>query len=463
VKEHIVDQPVTFRLWGKVEASRDGEPMPMGSQREQSMLAGLIVAKGREIQRETLKEWIWDDEPASASEDINHFMSALRKRLQKLGFAGSLVNKSGLCRLVLPEESVDVHQIKALTAAAQKTDDRQAAELLTRALRMSEGEPLAGLNTRRVSNHRTELEKQRHALKIAYYRVELRQGRHQEHLGELGSLLEDHPHDAVVAALLMCALHFAGRNAEAGDVFREYRERLSDVGMDVLPGLTDLHARVLKNDLTADGWSFALGRPYSANGEPPMSPTEPLLVAIRPDAGSPDEVRRVAAESFGANGFRARQAEDCLVCVVSPEVAPAEVIGVWMDRLVQGMPHRGQVGIGMGSEDDVCDLARSSYARSVLDCAPDSNLVVAVSDDLYELVTRLPELQIDAASYRRDDQGVAGWVRVPGLSVPPRPRPDHAREFSENASAPAGPSVAFHGRTKIGKQVIASTVNKMKW
>ncbi|MBB5850199.1 BTAD domain-containing putative transcriptional regulator [Amycolatopsis umgeniensis] len=457
------DQPVIFRLWGKVEAVHDGELVPMGSRREQGMLAGLLAAKGLEIQRETLKAWAWDDEPESASDDLSRFMSELRKRLRKLGFADSLVNRNGLCRLGVPADSVDVNRVKALTNV-EKRDDRHAAVLLAQALRLSEGKPLAGLDTRRVNSYRKELERERHALKIAYLRVELRLGRYQDHIGELSGLLDEHPDDAAVTALMMCALHFAGRDTEALEVFRRHRGYLNDeLGMGASPELEGLEKCLLNNDLTADGRAYALGRPYLANGDSPMSPTEPLLVAIRPDAGSPEEVRRVAFESFGAGSFQARQAEDCLLCVVSPDVAPVEVMGVWMDRLVLGMPHRAQVGIGMGNEVEVCDLARSAYARSVLNCAPDSNLVVAVSNELYELTSSLPELQIDSSSYRKDDRGVAGWVRVPGLSVPPRPRPDGPTEDVRMvSSASSGPNVAFNGKTKIRTQVVASTVENIK-
>jgi DNA-binding SARP family transcriptional activator len=456
-----VDQSVIFRLWGAVEARKDGERVPMGTQREQCMLVGLIAVKGQDIQRETLKNWIWDDEPASASGDIDSFMTRLRKRLRDLGFDNVLTSGNGLCRLAIPQASVDVHRVKALLSEP-KLDDHHAAKLLGRALRLSEGEPLAGLNSRRINNYRIELGKERHALRVAYYQTQARLGRYREHLGELSRLFDEHPGDAAVTALTMYALHFAGRSPDALDVYRRHDRHLKDeVGVDVSAEISDLHRQVLNQTLVWD--SFAVGKPYSANGAPSMDATGSLVLAIRPDSGDLDEVRQAVVESFGEQELRTRLADDCLICVVSPDVAPVRVVRAWMDRLVKAVRQRAQVGIAIGSEDRVRELARSEYARRVLNGAPvGSNLVVAMSDDLYELVTGSPGAQIDATSYRRAENDVDGWVRIPGLSTPPHPR-DEPGHGAPAGMPTTGPSVVFNGETKIGKQTITSMINKARW
>jgi len=468
-----MDQPVIFRLWGAVEAHKDGKRVPMGPQREKCMLVALIAANGKDIQRETLKKWIWDDEPASASEDLNSFMTSLRKRLRSLGLDDELTNKNSLCRLSIPQASVDINRVKALLAAP-KLDDHHAAKLLGQALRLSEGEPLAGLNSRRINSYRIELERERHALRIAYYQTQARLDRHQECLGELSRLFDEHPDDAAVTALAMYVLYFAGRSPDALEVYRRHERHLkNEVGVDVSAEISELHGRVLNRTL-AKG-SFAVGKPYSANGEPSMDATESLVLAIRPDTGDLEEVQQAVVESFGEEELRTRLADDCLICVVSPDVAPMQVVRAWMDRLVKAVRQRAQVGIAIGSEDRVRELARSEYARRVRNGAPhSSNLVIAMSDDLYQLVTGSPGGQLDATGYRRAENGVGGWVRVPGLSTPPHPRDEqhpgeksHPRDESgQDAPAgmptPAGPSVVFQGDTKIRNQTIASVVNKTR-
>lgn len=242
--------PATFRLWGAVEARKNSEPVRMGSPRELCMLAGLIEANGKDIQRETLKKWIWDDEPASASGELDHFMAHLRKRLDGLGLDGALINGNGLCRLAVPPESVDVHRAKALKDAP-KRDDQHAAELLGQALRLTDGEPLAGLRGRQIEHYRRELEGNRLALQIEYYQVEARLGRCREHLGELSHLFAEHQGDAAVTALTMYALYFAGRRPDALEIYRNHAKYMrNEEGLDVSQKISDLHGQVLNNALT---------------------------------------------------------------------------------------------------------------------------------------------------------------------------------------------------------------------
>lgn len=456
-----VDQPV-FRLWGAVEAHKDGKPVPMGTQREKCMLVGLIAANGADIQRETLKKWIWDDEPASASEDLYSFMASLRKRLRDLGFDDVLTSKHGLCRLDLPSALVDIHLVKALMAAP-KSDDHHAAKLLGQALRLSDGEPLAGLNTRRIDSFRATLDQERLSVRIAYYQTAARLGRYREHLGDLSSLFDEHPHDAAVTALTMYALHFAGRSSDALEVYRSHAQYLkNEVGVDPTAGISDLHRQVLNDTLIAS--SFAVGRPYATNGEPAMDATESVVLAIRPNTGKLDEVRPAVVQSFGEAKLRTRVTDDCLICTVSPDATPAQVVKTWMDRLVKAVHQRAQVGIAIGDEDQARELARSEFARRVLNGAPGScNLVIAISDNLYEIVTGAPGGRIDATSYRRADNGTDEWVRVPGLSTPPHPRDDEPRRpaswpASGDTPTAAGQNVVSFRKSKIGIANIGSSV-----
>lgn len=457
------DRPVTFRLWGAVEAHKNDERVRMGRPQELCMLVGLIAASGKDIQRETLKKWIWDDEPASASGDLDRFMTNLRKRLDGLGFDGALINGNGLCRLTIPPASVDVHRVKALMAAP-KRDDHHAAELLGQALRLSEGEPLAGLPGRRIATYRIELDKERHALRIAYYQTEARLGRYREHLGELSRLFAEHPGDTTVTALTMYALYFAGSRPDALEIYRSHTEHLrNETGLDASEEISDMHGQVLNNALAED--SFAVGKPYQANGEPPMDTAKSLVLAIRPDIGDLEEVRQAVAESFTEGQVRTRLADDCLICVLSPDVAPVQVARAWMDRLLDAVRQRTQVGIAIGDEGRVRELATSEYARRVLNGAPHgSNLVITVSDDLYDLITGSPGGELDATCYRRAENGVGGWVRVPGLSTPPHPRDDKPGPDAEGGiPIPGGPNVTIQGNTRIKKQMIANVVHKNRW
>ena len=259
------DRPPTFRLWGEVTANRDGDRVPMGTKREQCLLVGLLAARGKSVSRESLRKWIWNDTPDSASGELDAFMTKLRKRLSDLGFADVLVNKNGLCRLDIADDQVDVHRADAL-AKAQKRNDPHAEILLREGLQLTEGEPLAGLDTESIENYRLTLERRRLDMEVEYCQVAIRLGRHQQLLGELNRLFDEHPEDTRVAALAMCASQLSGRQSDVHKIYSQHRTHMREFGVDVSPEIKELQTRILKNDLRPDSRCFPLGEPYSAAG-----------------------------------------------------------------------------------------------------------------------------------------------------------------------------------------------------
>jgi DNA-binding SARP family transcriptional activator len=453
-------RPIVFRLWGAVEAYQNGQRVDMGSPRERCLLVGLIAARGKPVPRSSLLEWIWDDLPRSASDDLGALMTKLRKGLDRLGLGDKLNNKDGLCQFDIEDDVVDAHRASEI-AATPKASDQQAAKMLGEALRLTDGEPLAGLSTKRIDGYRTALKADLLAMKVAYNQAEIRLGRHRERVGELLRLLEEHPDDSTVAGLAMCALYLAGRQQDALGVYRRHRTLLNDeFGVDVAADLTGLQERILRDDLRPDSGSFPLGRPYSANGEPTMEEGTGLLVAVRPDTGSPDDMRAVIAESFREVTCPARSVDGCLIYSVPPDVPATQVVGVWMDRLYRAVAQRAQVGIAIGGARDVCDLARSEYARRMLDAAPDSRLAVTVSEDVYERAVLPRGRKVSPDAYRRTDGDERGWVCIPGRSTPPHPV-DETEESPRQA--PMGtPSriVVKQKKVKLRDQYIGSVHNE---
>lgn len=460
------DRPVMFRLWGAVEARANGMTVAMGTQREQCMLVGLLAAGTAPVRRVTLRKWIWDDEPDSASDDLNKFMSRLRKRLSQLGLSNALDNKNGLCRLGISPSCVDAHRVKAALAVVPGQSDAEAAERLGRALQLCDGEPLAGLSSRQIDSYRREMEADRLALRISYYRIELRLGRYQEHLGKLTTLLEQNPADRQVTTLTMYSLCMAGRQSDALEAYTRHRNHLlEEKGLDVDPELVELHGRVLRNELTTSRVHSLLGGANISSGASAMKENPSTLVAVRPDTGTPEEIHGAVTRAFGEEAFRTQLTDDCLIFMIPDDVPTARVIGTWMTKLSDAVRQRTQVGIALAGHDDVCELARSDYARQVLNGAPDSKLVVAVSNDLYRSVVLDGGGAVDPTAYRRTENGVSGWVCVPGMSVPPHPCDDERAATNRSTMMPAGggPQVNFYGATKIrGGQTNATVINNYK-
>ena len=79
--------------------------------------------------------------------------------------------------------------------------------------------------------------------------AELELGRHAQLVGELEALVAEHPYQERAAALLMLALYRSGRQAEALEVYRTVRRRLSDeLGLQPGQELRDLEAAILRQD-----------------------------------------------------------------------------------------------------------------------------------------------------------------------------------------------------------------------
>ncbi|GAA0998290.1 hypothetical protein GCM10009555_097320 [Acrocarpospora macrocephala] len=254
---------VRFRLFGAVEAQVGDKRIDLGSERERRLLVALL-SKGRRIERQKLLDWIWDEAPDSAFGDLDKFMSKLRRRLDGIGLGEALVNRDRLCQLDVPANAVDVHRFRALVAEARHADDQRAAALLSEALELSDGEPLAGLSGRQVDSYRHALNEERYAAELAFVQVELRLGHHQERIADLARLFAERPDDTV-AGLRMLALHRAGRQAEALRVYDEHRLRLKAMGLDVPQRLAELHGRILRNDERlqqfGDEWLTGCARP----------------------------------------------------------------------------------------------------------------------------------------------------------------------------------------------------------
>ncbi|MEO3804198.1 BTAD domain-containing putative transcriptional regulator [Nonomuraea sp. B1E8] len=292
---------VRFRLFGAVEAQVGDARIDLGTERERRLLAGLLAAKGRAVQRQKLLDWIWDDVPDCASGDLDKFMTRLRSRLDGIGLGQALVSKDRLCRLDVPADAVDVHRFRALVAQARDADDQRAADLLGEALELSDGEPLADLRGEVIDGYRHALNEERYAAELAFVQLELRRGHHHERMADVARLFLERPEDTTVAGLHMYALHLAGRQAEALRVHDEHRRRLKAIGLDVPRPLAELHERILRNDErlrpVAGQWPV---RPAHHAGPPlpaavlPVRATE--LEAARDSPDPADEAGRILAE-----------------------------------------------------------------------------------------------------------------------------------------------------------------------
>ena len=179
------------------------------------------------------------------------------------------------------------------------------------------GPPLADVALEGPERHSLgRLSEQRLTTQIERIDAEVQLGRHAHVVGELEALVAEHPYQERAAALLMLALYRSGRQADALEVYRTVRGRLSDeLGLQPGQELRDLEAAILRQDDT-------LAAPIAVRESPvaEAAPTEPEP----PTAPTPRRRRRLALGGALAL-IAARGGRRCRALLLRDEPAPVVV------------------------------------------------------------------------------------------------------------------------------------------
>ncbi|WP_234327914.1 AfsR/SARP family transcriptional regulator [Streptomyces sp. NRRL F-2664] len=240
-----------FAVLGPVRAWRGAEALPSGTPQQRALLAVLLLRDGRTATAPELIDAIWgEDPPQQALATIRTYAS----RLRKVVAPGLLVTESGGYAIRLRSAAtLDLGVARGLAAdaeAARAAGDRSLARtLLTRALDLWEGEPLAGVPGPHAETERTRLAEWRLQLLETRLDLDLEVGHHAEAVSELTALTAAHPLRERLRELLMLALYRSGRQAEALAVYADTRRLLADeLGVDPRPELAALQQRILNAD-----------------------------------------------------------------------------------------------------------------------------------------------------------------------------------------------------------------------
>ncbi len=245
----------SFGVLGPLTVWRDGEPVELTSPRQRSVLARLLVARGRVVPVDLLVDDLWPDElPGQPTAAIQAFVSRLRRQLEPgrrpRSSASVLVTSPPGYALVPDPGQVDAWELERLArhaATALDASPATALETLDEALALWRGPAyaeFAGLGWARGEALRLD--------ELRLVAVEdradacLRLGRAAEAVAALGPHLADHPLRERAWALLAAAQYAAGRQSEALATLRRARAALADaVGLDPGPALRSLEADIL--------------------------------------------------------------------------------------------------------------------------------------------------------------------------------------------------------------------------
>ncbi|MDH6136275.1 DNA-binding SARP family transcriptional activator/tetratricopeptide (TPR) repeat protein [Kitasatospora sp. MAA4] len=277
---------IRFSVLGAVRVYRGETVLPTRSPQQQALLAALLLRSGRAASAHDLIAAIWGvDAPDSALASLRTYAWRLRQTMEEDRAAPKiLVSLRDGYQLLVPPLSVDVHLAEQLAADAGRAraagQDDECGRLLTEAVNLWQGEPLAGVPGPFAEQQRSRLTEMRLGLLEERFEHDLRRGRHVYVIPDLTAFTQEYPLQERPYGFLMRALYASGRQADALAVFTRARHVLAEeLGVDPGPELTTLHERVLAGDpllsVPTQPRDTGSARPSAASELEPAAPAAP--------------------------------------------------------------------------------------------------------------------------------------------------------------------------------------------
>jgi SARP family transcriptional regulator, regulator of embCAB operon len=240
-----------IRLLGPVEVIRDGQPVTIRRRQERLLLGALALELGHYVSGDRLRDLVWGGaEPPRAQAALQAMVSHLRSVL--VGIEFRITSRGGAYVLEGPAEGIDVHRFRSLVAQARSAATHQERiDLLDRGLAMWRGRALGDVGDQvGVSGLRAGVVQLRTQAYEALMAAHLALGDHALVIDPLGRWAAREPLGESVHALLIRALHLAGRRYEALAVYQGFRNRcVRELGLEPGDEVQACHRAVLRGDL----------------------------------------------------------------------------------------------------------------------------------------------------------------------------------------------------------------------
>jgi DNA-binding SARP family transcriptional activator/tetratricopeptide (TPR) repeat protein len=241
-----------FAILGPIRVLDGDRDITPSRAKLKALLTVLLLDRNEVVPSDRLVEALWGESPpATALTALHGHVSALRKLL---GPERIETHPPGY-RMRIQSGELDVATFQSLvTEARLQQDSETRVQRLKEALGQWRGDPLADFRYEAFAQGEiTRLAEMRRAALEDRIDADLELGRHHELVGELESLVLEHPLRERLRAQLMLALYRCGRGAEALHVFQEGRKELaSELGIDPGPALRVLQDQILTQNASLD-------------------------------------------------------------------------------------------------------------------------------------------------------------------------------------------------------------------
>ncbi|MEA3511181.1 MAG: BTAD domain-containing putative transcriptional regulator, partial [Actinomycetota bacterium] len=209
------------------------------------------------VSTDRLVDGVWgDDPPDAARRTVQAYISNLRKELEAIRPDTIVAHSPGYALTVDPA-SIDSSRFEDAVGKGRsllKTKPGETAAALREGLSLWRGAPYADLaDAMSLRPEITRLEELRRSAVELRIDADLALGRHDQVIGELETLVAEHPLNERFATQLMLALYRSGRQADALRAAQRTRATLGEeLGIDPSPNLRSLEQSILEHDSTLD-------------------------------------------------------------------------------------------------------------------------------------------------------------------------------------------------------------------
>jgi DNA-binding SARP family transcriptional activator len=258
-----VENPqILYKILGTVGIDRDGHHYSLTARKPRTILSLLMLNANEVVPTSVILEELWGVRPPNSAYNTLHtYIFQIRRWLSDtLGTCSSwvtnerLVTEPGGYVLKVPDQALDLCQFECFvrrgTTAVHHAEYDEAVHLFDQALELwGGGVPVAPRTAGLIQAKMTHLQEKRMLATEQRIGAELALGRHREVIGELSSLVINHPMHESLHAKLMIAFYQSGRMSDALDVYRRLRQSVvDDLGLEPCREVQSIHEAILSAD-----------------------------------------------------------------------------------------------------------------------------------------------------------------------------------------------------------------------